>query len=563
MKKILGTASAALLMTGAALAGLTTTSASAAPGNPGVPSDPILVFEENFENGLADGESVQIPDYVGADGTTYTGTPYWTTGSFCNGIVLDSTSAGLFGCAAGAQLRSLANVLGLVDGQDATGAAANHAVAAYTNSPDADAGFPLAPGDVELATEASVAIPAGSRFLTFSVDSAAINCGVSAPLLSFYLFDGTDEIPSSNAPINPCTDPRAADFGGGISGGSFAADSSVLFSGTELGIVLRNENGSPAGNDAAFDNIRVLDATPQLDKNFGTTDGRFYTGDINFLTFTVTNTSELAEKSGWAFTDTLPEGMTVAGDASTTCDAATIAAPEGADTIEITEGTLGTGDASCTITVPVVTDAAGTFVNGPDDVTTTGLNEPGTSTVVFEDEDPELTIEKVALLDDVNENGLADAGEEIIYGFAVENTGNVDLTDVTIEDTFLDDAGVAVTPDSVDLAAGEDAEFLSDPYVVTAEDVAAGEIVNVAVAAGTGRNGERIESSDSSVATPTREPAVPAPPAPPADGSGVVGLLPDTGAGMGLLAAGLAGVGTLATGLTLARKRRTGAHAAL
>ena len=45
--------------------------------------------------------------------------------------------------------------------------------------------------------------------------------------------------------------------------GQVAAYSSVLFTGDEVGIRIRNAAGSGIGNDHAFDDIRVLDVTPQ------------------------------------------------------------------------------------------------------------------------------------------------------------------------------------------------------------------------------------------------------------------------------------------------------------
>jgi hypothetical protein len=41
-----------------------------------------------------------------------------------------------------------------------------------------------------------------------------------------------------------------------------------LFSGSQVGIRMVNANGSGAGNDAAFDDIKILDATPTITKSF-------------------------------------------------------------------------------------------------------------------------------------------------------------------------------------------------------------------------------------------------------------------------------------------------------
>ena len=47
---------------------------------------------------------------------------------------------------------------------------------------------------------------------------------------------------------------------------------------------MRNGNGSATGNDGGFDNVRVLDATPQLDKSFSP--ARQIVGQPTTLTFT-------------------------------------------------------------------------------------------------------------------------------------------------------------------------------------------------------------------------------------------------------------------------------------
>jgi hypothetical protein len=56
-----------------------------------------------------------------------------------------------------------------------------------------------------------------------------------------------------------------------------------------------NVNGGGGGNDHGFDNITILDVTPQLDKSFSPS--VVGVGQPSTLTFTVTNTDELASKS--------------------------------------------------------------------------------------------------------------------------------------------------------------------------------------------------------------------------------------------------------------------------
>lgn len=484
---------------------------AAAPGSPGVPSDPTVVYNETFENTLADVDSEALRDYTGADGTTFTGTDYWTEPAMCNGILISRVAPDAIGCGPAASsnhLRRMANVLGQVNGGTAAGSDGNHAVSAYTNSPDV--AHPLAADDIEFATETPIALTAGSHFLTFSVDAASINCHAGGAQLSFFLDDGAAELAATNTPINVCTDARASTYslsGSSYVAGRFISDSSVLFSGASLGIVMRNGYGSAAGNDHAYDNIRVLDATPQLDKSFETKADPWITGEPADLTFTVTNTSELAEKTGWGLVDTLPAGLTVAGAGTTTCAAANITAVTGAGTITIAGGSIASGVASCTVTVPVSASAAGSFTNGPGNVTTTGLKDPGPSTITYEAPNPELELTKKADLADTNGNGAADIGEQITFTFDVKNSGNVDVDDVAIDDAFLKGAGLAVTPATQDIARTDTKSFTSDPYVVTQDDIDAGGVANVATANGKYGNDPVVsKQADTKTPGPVRDP---------------------------------------------------------
>jgi hypothetical protein len=89
-----------------------------------------------------------------------------------------------------------------------------------------------------------------------------------------------------------------------------------------------NLQGSGCGNDAAIDNIRVLDVTPRLDQAFGPSPVEINTPAT--LTYTITNTAELAVKTGWSFSGTLPNGLTATATPTTDCVDATATAGPGA-----------------------------------------------------------------------------------------------------------------------------------------------------------------------------------------------------------------------------------------
>lgn len=188
------------------------------------------------------------------------------------------------------QIRNLAERLGQLNGTEP--ASDNVAVSAYT------AGDPGVDQPVQFATVEPLEIEVEGRFLAFSVNAAAANCdtaGTFPPQLHFFLVDGTDRIPATAEPIDPCEADDDI--------GTFTSDTGILFTGSQLGIEMTNATGSGIGNDAAFDDIRLLDVTPQLDKAFDPPQLR--PGGVTTIVITVTNTAELAAKAGWSFTEQL------------------------------------------------------------------------------------------------------------------------------------------------------------------------------------------------------------------------------------------------------------------
>ncbi|RDV44893.1 hypothetical protein DOE76_09105 [Leifsonia sp. ku-ls] len=409
----------ALALSGMATTTLATTAAQAAPGTPGTPQASSVAFQENFENGVGT-TPVGLTAYTGATGQKYTADNAWLIN--CNGQIrsFNTPATTLGNCindTETANLNQLAYALGAHSGSPAP--ANNHAVTAYTEgNPGANA--------TEFRTATNVPLASSSgRYLTFSVDTAAVNCQVSAPLYQFAFIDASGTATNVGGVLNACTSTTTVNVPANgslparaINVGTYTANGSVLLSGATLGIRMQNANGSGTGNDAAFDNIRILDVTPQLDKAFTPT--AVPTGGTSTLTFTVTNTSELASKAGWGFTDTLPAGLTLAnGTVGGTCNATTTAVA-GGTSIAVANGNLAAGQASCTITVQVTSATAGSFTNGPGNVTTVGLNPPADTTVTFSD--PSYTVSKTA------STAVAHPGQTVTYTVTVKNTGAWDYT---------------------------------------------------------------------------------------------------------------------------------------
>ncbi|WKW45969.1 Ig-like domain-containing protein [Myroides sp. JBRI-B21084] len=107
---------------------------------------------------------------------------------------------------------------------------------------------------------------------------------------------------------------------------------------------------------------------------------------------------------------------------------------------------------------------------------------------------PSLEITKAGSYVDTNEDGIANAGDEIHYVFTVKNTGNVVLTNVTVSD---DNAVVSGGPLASLAIGATDSTTFTAVHVLTATDLAAGYVYNLATAKGTDPTGAEV--TDASV----------------------------------------------------------------
>ena len=123
----------------------------------------------------------------------------------------------------------------------------------------------------------------------------------------------------------------------------------------------------------------------------------------------------------------------------------------------------------CTVATPVVCDTA-------------------TKTIIV-DEKPSIAIIKTATFNDENADGYAQAGETISYVFAITNTGNVALSNVTVEDNYLPDVILAGSP-ITSLGIGEtNSNAYTATYAIKQNDINIGSIKNQAMVTATSLNG--------------------------------------------------------------------------
>lgn len=347
------------------------------PGQPGTPQAPTVLYDEGFSNGLTGGPATLTGAYgtrayVGAAGDTFNATGGgggYADPSVCNGVIMTGNTGlsdppycenaqppGTSIADITKQMRAFATILGQFNGTP--NPASNYAVTDLTafNEP-----APL----VELATQKPIVLSEQNhRFLSYSINVTA-DCGPAAPVQPVLTFNAGG---LNNQQWDPCQHGGTA---------ALAVNGAALFTGTNVAFEIINDNGGGIqGNDAAFDDFKVIDETPQLDQAFNATS--IPAGGVSTLTFTITNTSELNAKDGWGFTDNLPAGLTLADNkTTTTCSSGTITANTGSAAVTVAGGDLKAGQKSCTITVDVTASTSGTYTNTPGDFTLTGVNPPG------------------------------------------------------------------------------------------------------------------------------------------------------------------------------------------
>ena len=473
----------------------TAAKAAAVKAAVGDPAEPTLVWSEDFENGQGD-TPTKIGDYVSDNGTKYTTGTFWSDYANCNGVITNyrtglpltkiagsdqgqatfpsgMCTTGVFnGNYSQVNMRRMVDVLGQVGAGSAGGTTAdptnastattqnNHAVAEWTTEGSAAAGDTT----VFSAAKLPVTAPSNAHYYTTAVDVAETSCayrgGVNNSKLDFYLnLDGT-ETKVNTDPIQACTDPRLTYYtspvpanltqstatwgnaGAYVGAGHFYSDRALLLTPAQMsniGLIMRNQTLSGSGNDFAVDNIRLYDATPSMAKSFSPT--TITQGGTSRLTFTITNTADLAEKAGWSYTDDLPDNVSVASNpnVSTTClnsaatDGSSAAVSTTSDKITV-NGSLATNMASCTVSLDVTSDTVGTYTNGAKNVTPNGLNPPGDATLTVNPR-VDLAITKSANLDSYT------PGSPITYTVTVTNAASTAARPIsTATDAKVSDA---------------------------------------------------------------------------------------------------------------------------
>ncbi len=101
------------------------------------------------------------------------------------------------------------------------------------------------------------------------------------------------------------------------------------------------------------------------------------------------------------------------------------------------------------------------------------------SATVYTAFSPSITLNKTPNFNDINNDGLAQAGETITYTFSTKNTGNVDIENAIVNDLKIGLKTPAL-PNLLKPAETGTITVVPKKYVITAADVLAGKVSNTA-----------------------------------------------------------------------------------
>ncbi|MBQ0116614.1 MAG: gliding motility-associated C-terminal domain-containing protein, partial [Flavobacterium sp.] len=125
-----------------------------------------------------------------------------------------------------------------------------------------------------------------------------------------------------------------------------------------------------------------------------------------------------------------------------------------------------------------VTDISGSQIDN-DDVTVLTLVS-----------NPKVSLLKESVYNDINNNGLADLGDAILYIFTVKNTGDLTLYDLKIQDSVVFNGDIDVNPSILNPGQTGTAQLM---YALTQSDLDAGVVFNTAVVTGVDKNGNQVD----------------------------------------------------------------------
>ena len=217
-----------------------------------------------------------------------------------------------------------------------------------------------------------------------------------------------------------------------LANGSVAAGASCTFQVTVVGTTsgtflnLTGDLTSSSGNSGTASNTLVVNPQPGFSKSFAP--NSIFIGGVSTLTFSIDNSASTVAASAINFVDNLPVGVVIStpANAGTTCTGGNITSVSGASTITYASGSVNMGS-SCTISVDVTSNMAGSFVNTTGNLTSSLGNSGMASDTLLVNPPPLFS--KIFNPDVIIQNGVSTLSFTIDNSNSTVNATGLDFTD--------------------------------------------------------------------------------------------------------------------------------------
>ncbi|MCB4797708.1 DUF7507 domain-containing protein [Neotamlana laminarinivorans] len=264
-----------------------------------------------------------------------------------------------------------------------------------------------------------------------------------------------------------------------------------------------DSNGDGEPDDVTVTELPTSSSISLTKLTLPATDGSYNTlGEIVSYELTVTNTGNVTLYN-IIVTDTNADSGSIIPAVITMLAPGDIATVSASHTI--TQDDLNAGfvnnSASVTSDDPFG-DVATDISDDPDNLTdndTDGDGDPDDITTTIIEQDPAMELEKTAIFNDENGDGIPQEGETITYNFTVTNTGNVIISNISITDPLITVNGGPITlmPEEINNST------FYGVYNITQADIDAGSITNTATATGLDTTGNNVSDTSDDPNNPT------------------------------------------------------------
>ena len=355
------------------------------------------------------------------------------------------------------------------------------------NAPAATATLTVDAADAPVFTKAfspDTIAPGGISRLTFTIDNGAnlIDVGSLAFNDNFPAGLVVAGTPNGSTTCGGTFAPGASDVSLAFAGGAVAAGDACAISVDVTSAVAGSYPNTSGALTSDLPDAPPASATLRVNEaplvvSMGFSPDTIAQGGVSTLIYRLRNDAAVGATS-ISLSDTLPADVVVAGvpDASTTCGGGTVTAAAGGNQISYSGGAVAAGDA-CAISVDVTSAVAGSYLNGPEAVTSSlGDSTPVQATLMVDAADaPVFT--KAFSPDTIAPGGIS------TLTFTIDNGANlIDVGSLAFTDAFPAGLVVAGTPNGSTTCGGTFAPGASDVSLAfTGGAVAAGDACAISV----------------------------------------------------------------------------------